>query len=67
MPLDYRAEAALIDLCECPGLFAGQYPDLDQLPDGYVQRSYAGAAGFMGLAKAYPTDAALRVYEGMQS
>jgi hypothetical protein len=57
-PLDYREERALIDLCECPGLFAGQYSDLDLLPAGYVERVYRGAGGFMGLAKAYPSDAA---------
>jgi hypothetical protein len=54
-PLDERAEAALIDLCGCPGLHAGQYEDLHLLPLGYVDRRYGGLGGFMGLAKAYPT------------
>ncbi|MFS0736963.1 hypothetical protein ABC347_07925 [Sphingomonas sp. 1P06PA] len=54
-----RAAAALADLCGCPGLFAGQYEDLDLVPAEYVERRYDGAAGFMGLAKAYPTSAGL--------
>lgn len=60
--LEERRAAALEDLCRCPGLFAGQYEDIDLLPDGWVIRQYVGAAGFLGLAKAYPTDAALKVY-----
>jgi hypothetical protein len=44
--------------CGCPGLFAGQYDGLEDLPSMYVERRYQGAAGFLGLAKAYPTDAA---------
>jgi hypothetical protein len=57
-----RTAAVLGDLCGCPGLFAGQYEDLDLLPDDYVTRLYEGGAGFMGLAKAYPTEKALGAY-----
>lgn len=63
-PLTYRQERALVDLCDCPGLFAGQYEGLDDLPSMYVERRYQGAAGFMGLAKAYPTQAAHDYLEG---
>ena len=56
---DGRQRAALADLCGCPGLFAGQYEDLDLLPPEFVERTYEGAAGFMGLAKAWPTSAAI--------
>jgi len=57
--LDERAQAALIDLCGCPGLHAGQYEDLHLLPFGYVERRYDGLGGFMGLARAYPTATAI--------
>lgn len=63
---DERAQAALEDLCSCPGLFAGQYEDLDLLPAEYVERRYQGVAGFMDLAKAWPTDAALAAWEASQ-
>ena len=60
---DKRRAAALEDLCRCPGLFAGQYEDLDLLPPEYIERRYEGGAGFMGLAKAFPTAAALAAQE----
>ena len=56
--LEERRAAALEDLCDCPGLHAGMYEDLDLLPGEYVERRYEGASGFMGLAKAYPTEEA---------
>ena len=61
--LEERQRDVLEDLVRCPGLFAGQYEDLDLLPDEYVERRYKGAAGFMGLATAWPTDAALAAHD----
>lgn len=61
--LSRREWDALEDLCACPGLFAGQYDDLDRLPEGLVLRRYEGASGFLGLAKAWPTDLALSILE----
>lgn len=55
---DERRAAALADLCGCPGLFVGQYEDIDLLPSEWIERRYEGGAGFIGMAKAYPTDAA---------
>ncbi len=60
-----RIAEVLDDLCRCPGLFAGQYEDLDLLPPEYVRREYKGGAGLMGLAHAYPTDAAFAALESL--
>lgn len=58
---------ALADVCGCPGLFAGQYPGLETLPPGLVVRNYVGAAGFMGLAKTYPSDLGFDVHEVLEN
>jgi len=60
-----RRAAALDDLIRCPGLFACFYDDLDLLRPEWVEQRYVGAAGFMGLPKVYPTDAALAALEEM--
>jgi hypothetical protein len=56
-----RKIAVLEDLISCPVLFAGQYEDIDLLEPELVERTYEGGAGFMGLAKAYPTPTAHKV------
>jgi hypothetical protein len=62
-----RQLAALKDLIGCPGLFAGQYEDIDLLEPEWIERRYEGGAGFMGLAKAYPTPAAHAALAEQQS
>lgn len=59
-----RQLATLEDLIGCPGLFAGQYDALDEVARMFVERRYIGAAGFIGLAKAYPTEAARSLFGG---
>jgi hypothetical protein len=63
--LTHNQRALLDDLVGCPGLFAGQYVvdgvALEYLPDELVERTYEGAAGFMGLAKANPSELGLSV------
>ncbi len=61
----------LIDLCECPGLFAGQYRwegwGIEQLPYDLWRCSYKGAAyALIGLGHAYPSDTGLAVRQRLQ-
>lgn len=55
----------LFDLCDCPGLYAGQYvadgAGIEHLPNELWWKSYAGTSGFMGLGKAFPSDLGLAV------
>ena len=50
----------LDDVCRLPGLFAGLHEydgaPIERLPMALWRRSYEGASGFLGLAKAYPTE-----------
>jgi hypothetical protein len=58
--------ALLADLCDCPGLFAGQYvadgAGIEHLPKELWARSYrSGGAAFIDLADAHPTPLGIEV------
>ena len=54
--LNRRSAETLLDVCGCPGLFAGQYDAIERVPRGLIEYRGEGIASFFGLRKAFPTE-----------
>ena len=55
---DDRQHATIFDLVRCPGLYAGQYDDIEALPREFVEYRSSRVEAMLGIPRAWPTDKA---------